>query len=86
MIGQKQFAVAALDLDKGVFVIYIAYLGAKMLIYLAQKAQMFWLLAKKVIIILEYTDFLAVFFKKSIAVLLKYSNINKYAIDLKLNK
>lgn len=38
IIDKKKFAAAALALDKEAFMEYIAYLKAKILIYLAQKA------------------------------------------------
>lgn len=47
IIGLKKFAVAALDVDNKTFIIHIAYLGAKILIYLACKAQIALLMAKK---------------------------------------
>ena len=64
----------------------MAYLGAQILIYLAQEAQMVLLFAKKVNIPEEYADFSIVFSKKSLAVLPKCSNINKYAINLEPGK
>lgn len=86
MIGQKEFAVVALDPGKEVFVIYIAYLKAKILIHPIQKAQITLLLAKKVIVLTKYSDFANVFSKKSVTKLFKISKINKYIIDLELGK
>lgn len=66
--------------------IHMAYLGFKVLIYLASKASIALLLAQKVNVSKEYTNFWDIFFKKSAVVLLNYTNINKYAINLKPDK
>lgn len=66
--------------------VYIAYLEFKMSIYPACKAEIILLLAKKVSIHKKYIDFLNIFSKKSAAILLNYLDINKYAIDLELDK
>ena len=86
MINWKKFAAAALALDKEAFVMHMAYLRAKMLIYQTWKAQIFFLLTKKVSISKEYTDFSNVFSKELAAVLLECSNINEHAIDLEPGK
>lgn len=86
MINQKQFAKSALASEKEVFVVHITYLKSKMLIYLACKAQITLLLAKKVSVFKEYADFLDIFSKKSIIMLSDYFNINKHTIDLKTGK
>lgn len=57
-----------------------------MLIYLARKAQVALLLAKKVSVFTKYADFLNVVFKKSTAVFSNCLNINKYVINLEPNK
>lgn len=59
---------------------YLAYLGIKLLINLAQNAQIALLLAKKISVFKEYADFLNVFFKKSTVVLPNCLDINKYII------
>lgn len=64
----------------------MAPLGAMILIYLAWKIQIVLLVAKEVKILVEYSDFADVFFKKSAAKLLKYFNINNNLINLKPNK
>ena len=86
MIDQKKFVIVALALDKKAFIIYVAYLGAKMLIHIVQQAQITLLLVKKVSISEEYANFLDIFSKKSAIVLFEYSNINKHAIDLESSK
>lgn len=65
---------------------YVAYLKAKILLHLAEKAQITLLLAKKVIVPEKYLDFLNVFSKKLIVELFEYFNINKYAINLESYK
>lgn len=47
------------------FVVYMAHLKAKILIYLAWKAQITLLLTKKDIVLAKYLDFTDVFSKKS---------------------
>lgn len=64
----------------------MTYFKSKILIYLTYKAQIAWLLAKKVIILAKYLDNINIFSKKLVAKLLKYLNNNKYIIDLKLAK
>lgn len=64
----------------------MAYLRARISIYLARKAQMVLLLPEEVSILKEYTNFLNVFFKESTVVLFECLDINKYTIDLKLGK
>lgn len=86
LINCKKFAIKALNLSKKAFVIYIAYLKAKISINLTQKAQIALLLAIKVIVPNKYLDFANVFSKKLVAELLECSDINKYAIDLKPGK
>ena len=86
IIEWKKFAAAASALNKETFLVHMAYLGAKMLIYPAWKAQIALLLAKKVSVPKEYADFSDIFSKKYMAVLFNCSNINKYAINLKLGK
>lgn len=86
IINWKKFAAVALALNKEAFIIYVTYLEAKILIHTAPKAQIAWLLAKKINIPKEYTDFSDVFSKKSIIILLNCSNINKHIINLKPSK
>lgn len=75
-----------MTLDKETFIIYVAYLRAKISIYLVQKAQQVLLLVKKISIFKEYTDFLDVISKKTVVVLSERLVINKYTINLKLGK
>lgn len=80
--NQNFFIIAALALNKMVFMIYIAYLKAKMSIYTAWQTQIALLLAKMVSSSKEYAGILNVFSKISTRILLNYSDINKHAIDL----
>ncbi len=68
--------------------VYIASvdLTLGMLIHLAQKAQIASLIAKKVIMLAEYLDFVDIFSKKSATELFQRSNINEYLVDLKFGK
>ena len=86
IIDCREFAAIALAVDKKVFVVYVAYLGVKMLIYPAWKAQMALLLAKKVSVPKEYTDFSDVFSKELGVVLPERSDINEHTIDLEPDK
>ena len=63
MLDKKNFMAAALALGKKAFVVYVAYLEAKISIYSAWKAQMALLLAKKVSVPKEHPDFLNIFSK-----------------------
>lgn len=71
IIDQKKLAAAALGLNKEAFVMYVAYLGAKISIYPAWEALISLLLAKKISVSAKYVEFLDVFFKEFAAVLLK---------------
>lgn len=66
--------------------IHIAYLGAKILIYLAWEAEMALLLAKKVNVLKKYSDFSDVFSNKSAVILSDSLIMNKHAIDLESDK
>ena len=86
MIDYRKFAAAALNSNKDVFIVHVAYLGAKMSIHPARKAQIALLLAKKVSVPEKYADFSDVVFKESAAVLPKCSDMNKHVIDLEPGK
>lgn len=55
--------ITAYALNKKAFVMNVAYLGAKILIYLAKKAKIALLLAKKVSVLIEYANFSMIFLK-----------------------
>lgn len=61
LINCKKFVGAALNPGKEAFVIYVAYLKAKMFIHLAKEAQIDLLLTKKIPIPNEYSDFTNIF-------------------------
>lgn len=71
IINEKEFVIAALNLTKKTFMIHMAYLGAKILIYLAQKFQITLLITEKVIVLAKYFDFVEIFSKKLVMKLLK---------------
>lgn len=65
------FAKAILDEDVKAFVSYISNLTVKMTTHSAKKVQISMLLVKKIIILVKYLDFMEVFSKKSVKLLLK---------------
>ena len=69
LIDKKKFTKATLDKNVEVFVVHVAFLISKMLIHLAQEAQIALLIAKKITVTAEYTDFADVFLKKLAKVL-----------------
>lgn len=75
-----------IDENVKAYIIHIAFLIFKILIYLTQKAQITLLLAKKVIIPIKYLNYANIFSKKSVAKLSKQIDINKYVSDLEPSK
>lgn len=75
-----------MDLRKKAFIIHIAYLSLKIIIYLAWEAQIIFLIIKKIDILAKYLDYANVFLEKSAVELPKHCNINKYFMNLKLDK
>ena len=71
-------------LDKNVeaFVAHISFLGLKMTIHSAKKARLALLLAEKVIVPTNYSDFADVFSEKSGNVLPEQIGANEHAIEL----
>lgn len=57
-----------------------------MSIHLAQKTWIVLLISKKVTILAKYLDYIKIFLKKLIAKLFKCSDINKYIMNLDLDK
>ena len=68
------------------FVVYLSFLRLKITIYLPKKAHIALLLAKKVIVLAKYLDFIDVFFQKLANLLLEQTRANKYAIKLEKGK
>ena len=66
--------------------IHMSFLGLRMTIHPARKAQLTLLLAKKVTVPVEYLDFANVFSKKSANVLPEQTGVNKHAIKLEKGK
>lgn len=75
-----------MDLGKKAFVVYVAYLGLKMTIYPAQKAQIASLITKKVVIPAEYLNYANVILEESAAELPKRFEINEHSINLEPSK
>lgn len=75
----------AFDQEQEVFVVHIAtFFVESVKEHLDRKVQITAFIADKIpiIILAEYSDFVDVFFKKSAAVLSKYTKINIHEIDL----
>lgn len=70
-IEKNKFAEAALDENIELLVPYISSFAAKITIYLARKAQISLVLVEEVTILIKCVDFVDVFSKKSVKVLLK---------------
>ena len=64
----------------------MASFTSKMSIHLAQKTQIALLIAEKVNMPAQYSDFANVFLKKSAKVFPEYTEINKHAIELEDGK
>ena len=88
IIGPKEFAKAALDLDQETFVVHVANLFTPIGVHPDWKVQIATLIANKAPIIIpaEYSDFEDVFSKKSATVLPEHIEINTHAINLEENK
>ena len=74
-IDWKEFAKTELDENIKAFLIYVSSLGLRITIYPVKKAQIAFVLAKKVTVLAEYLDFANVFLEKSVNVLLKQTNL-----------
>lgn len=86
IIDQKQSVAAVLALNKELFVVHLAYFGAKILICLALEAQIALFLTKNINSLRKYIDFSHIFSRKSMAILSKHLNINEYVINLEPDK
>ena len=71
----------ALDEHVEVFIVHVTFLST-MAIYPVKKAQIVLLVAKKVQILFEYSDFSNIFLEKRALILSKATNLNQYAIKL----
>lgn len=63
IIHKKEFDKVVLDKNVKAFVVYIALLISKMLIYLAWKVQITLLVVEKIFVLVEYSDFTNIFLK-----------------------
>ena len=86
IINQKEFAKAALDDNFQAFVLHVSSLISRMTIHPAREAQLALLLAKKVTVPTEYSDFADIFSKKSANVLSEQTEANEHAIKLEEGK
>lgn len=86
IINWKKFLIAILDLTKKVFVVHIAYLSTKILLYPAYKAQIAQLNPEKITVSTKYLDFIKVFLKKVAIKLFKHFDINNHSINPKPGK
>lgn len=78
--------MATLDLIKEAFIVYMTYFGSKITIHLTCQAQIALLIAKEIIVLSNYLDFADVLLKESAIELPDHSDINKYSINLELDK
>lgn len=74
------------NLTKKVFVIHLAYFGDKIILHPTFEIQIALLTVEKVIVPIKYLDFANFFSKKLATEVIKCFNINKYLIDLELDK
>ena len=75
-----------LDNNCEIFVIHVVSLNMTSTIYPDRGAQIVLLLTKKVRILDEYLNFVDIFSEKKVLVLLKHTEFNKHAINLKDSK
>ena len=88
IIDKREFAVAALNADDEIFVVYIAALAepTTISIYPSCQAQVATLTSEETRIPAEYSDFSNVFSSDSAAELLEHTRINNHLINLLDNK
>ena len=86
LINKKEFTKAALDEKSKTFVVYVAFLNLTLGIHLDRTTQIASLLAEKVRIPGEYSDFADVFLKEKALVLLECTELNEHAINLEDGK
>ena len=77
-----------LDENIKVFVMHMnsISLESKIIIHPSRKAQIVWLLAEEVIILVKYSNYADVCFKESVKVLPERIGMNKHAIELEEGK
>lgn len=83
VIDKNKFAKVAADKNIEAFVMHVTSLNlCLILIYLARKAQIAFLLTRKVSISNKYLDFNNAFLEKKFLVLLKITDLNQHTIKL----
>ncbi len=86
MIEKKEFIAATLDLDYGVFIVYVATLNIRPegKIYLLKRAQIAYLKVDETFtkVFNNYLDLKDIFLSKLASKLLDYMDINDYTIEL----
>lgn len=86
-ISKKKSAKTALDKNIEAFVVYVTSLSLSLMsIYLAKKAQIVLLLARKIKILAKYLDFSDVFLEEKPLVLQKLTKLNQHTIELQDSK
>lgn len=73
----------SLDENTKAFLAHISDFPGRMIIYLAKKIQIFFLLVDKLIILAEYLDFMNIYLKKLEKIFIQYIAVIKYVIMLK---
>ena len=86
IINQKKLAKAALDENAEAFVVHVSSLQSRMTIHPTKKAQLALLLAEKVTVQTEYSDYADVFSEKSANVLPEWTGANEHTIELEEGK
>ena len=86
IIDGKKSAKAVLKENIKAFVVHISFIGSKITIHSARKARLALLLAEKVTMPTEYSDFAEIFLKKSANILPEQTGANEHAIELKKGK
>ena len=86
LINKKEFAKAALDEKSKTFVVYVASLNLVSRILPNKKAQIAFLLTKKVKIPDKYLDSIDIFSKEKALVLPEHTKLNEHAINLEDSK
>ena len=93
LVGKKEFAAIALDLESETFVVYVASLSSdaspsssplKLNVYPSRRPQLSNLIAKKALtkVLAEYSDFANLFSLELASKLRKHTGINNHAIEL----
>ena len=85
LINKKKFAKTALD-ENSKTVVHMASFNLALKIHLDKKAQIFFLIIKKVKILDKYSAFTNVFSEKKALILLERSKLNEHTIDLEDGK